>query len=98
MDDIDLSAGRVQVKRGGGSTQRGIEDIVRAVRTPDFLRVRFGISQPPGGGADKSRFVLSKFSRYEMDGVKDGMSRVCNAVKVWLEKGEAHAMNIINKR
>ena len=97
-DDLDLDAGRVLVKRGGGSTQRGIEDVVRAMRTQDFLRVRFGISHPPGGSADKSRFVLSKFSRNEMVGVKDGMTRVCDAVKVWLEKGEAQAMNIINKR
>ncbi len=95
VDDTDLEVGRVLLKKGGGSSQNGIEDIVNKLHTPHFLRARFGIAQ---GGSGKSEHVLGKFTRRELSDVHEGISRVRECAKVWVEKGEVHAMNSINKR
>lgn len=97
MDDTELDLGRIQLKKGGGTTQRGIEDVAARIRTPQFLRVRFGVSRPPGH-MDRADFVLKQFPRNEQAKVKAAIETVCNAAKMWMEKGEVHAMNAFNKR
>ena len=48
-DEIDLAAGKLQVRRGGGTAgHNGLKDIVKALGSPDFLRVRLGVGRPPG--------------------------------------------------
>jgi PTH1 family peptidyl-tRNA hydrolase len=48
-DDIDLAQGKLQVRRGGGTAgHNGMKDIIKALGSPDFLRVRLGVGRPPG--------------------------------------------------
>jgi peptidyl-tRNA hydrolase, PTH1 family len=48
-DDIDLPAGKLQVRKGGGTAgHNGLKDIVKALGTPEFVRVRLGVGRPPG--------------------------------------------------
>ena len=48
-DEIDLAAGKLQLRRGGGTAgHNGLKDIVKALGSPDFLRVRIGVGRPPG--------------------------------------------------
>jgi peptidyl-tRNA hydrolase, PTH1 family len=57
-DEIDLAAGKLQLRRGGGTAgHNGLKDIVRALGTPDFLRVRIGVGRPPGR-KDPADYVL----------------------------------------
>ncbi|MEK9671162.1 MAG: aminoacyl-tRNA hydrolase [Rhodospirillaceae bacterium] len=69
-DELDLAAGKVRVKRGGGHAgHNGLRDI-QAHIGPDFGRVRIGVGHP----GDKDRVVghvLKDFSREDA---------------VWLEK------------
>src|SRR6266545_3802442 len=38
-DEIDLAAGRLQIRRGGGTAgHNGLKDIVQALGSPEFLR------------------------------------------------------------
>lgn len=61
-DEIDLAAGKVKVKRGGGDAgQNGLRSIT-ATLGPDYRRVRLGIGHP----GEKSRVtghVLQNFSK-----------------------------------
>ena len=42
-DELDLSFGRLQLKKGGGTGgHNGLESIVEQLGTPDFARLRFG--------------------------------------------------------
>ncbi|MDZ4178513.1 MAG: aminoacyl-tRNA hydrolase [Coriobacteriia bacterium] len=48
-DDIDLPAGDVRVKRGGGhGGHNGLRSITDQLGSADYLRVRFGVGRPPG--------------------------------------------------
>ncbi len=60
-DELDLPAGVVRLKSGGGSGgHNGIRDVQRALGdAASFARLRFGIGHP-GPGADVVGYVLSK--------------------------------------
>jgi peptidyl-tRNA hydrolase, PTH1 family len=60
-DDIDIPAGAVRPKKGGGTAgHRGLESIVKTLRDRDFQRVRIGVGRPPEG-VDPADYVLSDF-------------------------------------
>src|SRR6202000_1089920 len=65
-DEIDLAAGKIKVKTGGGDAgQNGLRSIT-ATLGPDYRRVRIGIGHP----GDKSRVsghVLQDFSKEDID-------------------------------
>ena len=58
-DDLDLSAGTVRLKRGGGAGgHKGLKSLVAELGTADFLRIRIGIGRPPAG-VDPADYVLA---------------------------------------
>ncbi len=61
-DDLDLPAGTVRLKLGGGEGgHNGLRSITSALGTRDYHRVRVGIGRPPGR-MDPADFVLRDFS------------------------------------
>lgn len=66
-DELDLVAGKMRVKFGGGNAgHNGLRSMQARLGTADFWRVRLGIGHP----GDKSRvhgYVLSDFSKAEQD-------------------------------
>jgi PTH1 family peptidyl-tRNA hydrolase len=61
-DEIDLAAGKLKVKKGGGDAgQNGLRSIT-ATLGPDYRRVRVGIGHP-GDKAQVTGHVLSNFSK-----------------------------------
>jgi PTH1 family peptidyl-tRNA hydrolase len=77
-DDIELSFGRVELKKGGGlAGHNGLRSIVTHLGTQEFLRLRLGISRPPKGRV--SSYVLSAFNeeeRAELPGVLDRATEI----------------------
>jgi PTH1 family peptidyl-tRNA hydrolase len=67
-DELDISAGTIRVKLGGGNSgHNGLRSLDQALRSPDYLRVRVGIGRPPGQ-KDPADFVLEPVgSREEAD-------------------------------
>jgi len=64
-DELDIPAGDIRLKRGGGEGgHNGLRSVSRSLGTKDYLRVRIGIGRPPGG-MDPSDFVLRNFSATE---------------------------------
>lgn len=82
-DDLDLPFETLRLKSGGGhGGQNGVRDIIKALGTPDFLRVRVGIGRPPGqqSAAD---YVLRDFPSSEraqlpflLDEAADAIERI----------------------
>jgi PTH1 family peptidyl-tRNA hydrolase len=61
-DELDIPAGEVRLKRGGGEGgHNGLRSITSALGTKDYLRVRVGIGRPPGR-MEAADFVLRDFS------------------------------------
>jgi PTH1 family peptidyl-tRNA hydrolase len=64
-DELDLEAGTVRLKRGGGEGgHNGLRSISSSLGTRDYHRVRVGIGRPPGR-MDAADFVLRDFSPSE---------------------------------
>jgi PTH1 family peptidyl-tRNA hydrolase len=67
-DELDIPAGTIRVKLGGGNSgHNGVRSLDQALRTSEYLRVRVGIGRPPGR-KDPADFVLQPVgSRDEAD-------------------------------
>ena len=77
-DELDLPAGRVKLKRGGGHAgHNGMRDTITALGSADFWRLRIGISHP-GHKAQVVGYVLGRPSKDEseaINGVLDDAER-----------------------
>ncbi len=96
-DDLDLALGKIRIYSDGGSGgHKGIESIVAAVGSRDFLRVRVGIGRPQPE-TDAVDYVLGDFSPSELAVVEETVVRVGEAVSCLLKEGLAAAMNRYNQ-
>jgi len=60
-DDMELAFERVEVRKGGGlGGHNGLKDVVRALGSREFERLRFGISRPARG--TPTDHVLGRFA------------------------------------
>jgi peptidyl-tRNA hydrolase, PTH1 family len=92
-DDLDLEAGTVRVKVGGGAGgHNGLRSIIGRMGN-DFVRVRIGIGRPPAG-VGVTEYVLSRMDSV----VKEALPTAADAVEYLLEHGPEAAMNRFNVR
>ena len=67
-DDVNLDVGRLRV-RGNGSAggQKGLKSIIERLGTENFPRLRIGVGAKPHPDYDLASWVLSNFSKSEME-------------------------------
>ncbi len=95
-DDLDLEAGRLRIKRGGGDAgNRGIRSIA-AKTGVDFIRVRIGIGRPPDEGESKD-FVLRPMTRSELAYYDPVIDRAADAVETVMAENLERAMGRFNQ-
>jgi PTH1 family peptidyl-tRNA hydrolase len=84
-DELDLAAGRLRVKQGGGhGGHNGLRDIDRHLGQ-NYWRVRIGIGRPRHEAMDVKAWVLADFDRDEqsgwvpdlLDAITDEINRLC---------------------
>ncbi len=109
-DELDLEAGRLRIKQGGGDAgNRGVRSIAESLRTTDFIRVRIGIGRPPGftiemepGRQPKTEenkdYLLRPMTAAERQAMTPILERAANAVEGIAEHGLEVAMNRYNQR
>lgn len=92
-DDLDLPLGSMKISfnRGSGG-HKGLESIVRAVKTKEFIRIRIGI----GKKSDIEKHILGRFTPKEKEELKKVFKRVADAVEVIVEEGLESGMNQFN--
>jgi len=102
-DDLDLPAGRVRIKAGGGSGgHNGIKSIIAAAGSQDFARIRVGIGRPHIDGEPTwepehvANYVLSDPSPQMVKTLQDAASRATEAVETIMTEGVEAAMNEYN--
>lgn len=96
-DELDLPAGRLKVKEGGGiAGHNGLVSIRAHLRSEAFVRVRIGVGKPPGRqeGADYVLRPLRKAERADFDVV---VQEAGDAVELIFTEGVAVAMNRVNQ-
>jgi peptidyl-tRNA hydrolase, PTH1 family len=86
-DDVDLEAGRLQARLGGGMAgHNGLRSIAQALGSRDFLRLRIGVGRPGRGDRRSvSDYVLAPFDVEE--DVDELVSRSADAVELMAREG-----------
>ena len=86
-DELDLPAGSVKLKFGGGhGGHNGLKDIHAALGTPDYWRLRLGIGHP-GDRNEVISYVLKAPTKQENDALQANIHAACGVVDLLL-KGE----------
>jgi PTH1 family peptidyl-tRNA hydrolase len=97
-DELDLEAGRLRLKQGGSDAgNRGVRSVAQTLGTPDFIRVRVGVSRPPGESESKDYLLesMSAEARANLDGA---IQRAAEAVEAIIADGLERAMGRFNQR
>lgn len=101
-DDLDIPVGKFKIsfnKSSGG--HRGVQSIIKAVKTEAFIRVRVGISPvTPGGKLKKPRdevavdkHILGRFTADQLDTLKKLSKKISEALSVFVTEGREKAMS-----
>jgi len=65
-DDIDLPLGKIKiVKNRGAAGHKGVESVIKELKTKDFNRIRIGICPETGKPKNVENFVLQNFKKEE---------------------------------
>ncbi len=74
-DELDLPVGTLRLKQGGGHAgHNGLRDIINALATRDFWRLRIGIDHPEDR-SEVVNYVLSRASRDDEDRIEDALDQ-----------------------
>jgi PTH1 family peptidyl-tRNA hydrolase len=98
QDELDFPLGTLRIHtRRSSAGHNGIESIIGALGTQDFLRIRIGVApeHKVGDGAD---YLLSPMKKKELAVVDGILDTAEDAVKVILKEGPAAAMNRFNRK
>jgi peptidyl-tRNA hydrolase, PTH1 family len=98
QDELDFSLGTVRIHtRRSSAGHNGIESIIGALGTKDFLRVRVGVA-PDHKLQDGQSYLLSPFRKAQLKLVDVALEKAVEAVNAILTEGPAAAMNRINRK
>lgn len=104
-DELDLPLGTIKISfdRGSGG-HRGLDSVMRSVKTKRFTRIRIGISpvgeggiaKKPQGERDVEKFILGEFKSTELSALKASLKRTAEALQMIVSNGHEQAMNQFN--
>lgn len=103
-DDLDLPLGKIKIsfnKSSGG--HRGVESIIKAVKTEEFIRLRMGISGETASGKIKKPqgeekvidAILGEFKKSEADDLKKVIKKSVAALEMIIEHGWDKAASLL---
>ena len=97
-DELDLPLGAIRIRqRGSSAGHNGMESILGALNTDEFLRIRLGIA-PDRKVSDGAKYVLTPFRKAQDTVVDEMLDTAAQAVELILKEGAAAAMNRFNRK
>ncbi len=107
QDDLDLPIGafKISFNRGAGG-HRGIESIMKAIKTEAFTRIRVGICpvtpsgklKKPKSGEEVGDFILAQFKKPEQEVLKKVSKKIVQALEMIVTEGHEKAMGEFNAK
>ncbi|NTU72351.1 MAG: aminoacyl-tRNA hydrolase, partial [Coriobacteriia bacterium] len=95
-DDLDLPAGAVRVKRGGGhGGHNGLRSLHEKLADDGYLRVRVGVGRPPGR-MDAADYVLQSLKGDALEDLEASIPAAAQACVSILEDGVEPTMREYN--
>ena len=104
-DDLDLPLGKMKISFGRSSGgHKGVESVIKNLRTKDFIRIRIGISPESAKGAARKpkgqervqKFILGNFSPDDEIVLKKVLKKVSEALESIIAESRETAMNKFN--
>lgn len=94
-DDKDLALGKLKAKIGGSAGgHNGLKNIDSQIGQ-EYNRIRIGVGSPKEHNTDTVNFVLSRFSKAEMDILQERLDFIAASVGELIKKGVAQYSNLI---
>jgi peptidyl-tRNA hydrolase, PTH1 family len=98
QDELDFPLGTLRIHtRRSSAGHNGIESIIGALGTQDFLRIRIGVD-PEHMVENGERYLLAPLRKAELAVVDEMLDTAAEAVKAILTEGPAAAMNRFNRK
>lgn len=98
-DETALPIGRIRVRRSGSAGgHNGLKDIIAALGTEDFPRIRLGVGGKPHEDYDMRDWVLSRFAGKDAEDIAAAAERAAKAAVCYIEHGPDEAMNRFNQK
>jgi PTH1 family peptidyl-tRNA hydrolase len=95
-DDLDIEAGRVKMTFAKSSAgHKGVESIVRTLKTEKFWRLRIGIA--PKRKVDHKRvkdWILSPFTPAEKKLILKNKKKILEGIHLWIERPDKGMQHI----
>jgi len=104
-DDMDLPMGKIKISHNRSSGgHRGLESIIKKLKTEEFTRIRVGISAATPSGKIKKpkgekaviQYLMSPFKEKEMTELKKTAKTVSLALDTFMTSGLQRAMTGFN--
>lgn len=94
-DDLDLPLGNIRIRKNGSAGgHNGVKSIIAHLGTQNFNRVRVGIKKEKE--VDTIDYVLSRFSKKELEKMNKTLDRMPNMIDDLLNYGIDYIMNHYN--
>lgn len=95
-DDTALAPGRMRVRqKGSAGGHNGLKDIIAALGTDAFPRIRFGVGAPPAGG-DYANWVVGNLPKAERELADACLARALPCLTLMLNGNFDRAMSSYN--
>lgn len=105
-DDLDLPIGsfKISFNRGSGG-HKGLESVIKSIKTREFVRVRVGIApttlsgkiKKPQGNKAVHDFIVGNFKEKESELIKKVSKKINEALAMIASEGREKAMSVFNK-
>jgi len=99
-DDVDITVGQARIRHDGSSGgQKGLQNVIDILGSDQFVRIRIGIESEStqSDRLETADFVLSKFSKDELNIVDKTINQLIEYTLPFLEKNEkipAHTLSV----
>ncbi|HEY3924850.1 MAG TPA: aminoacyl-tRNA hydrolase [Acidothermaceae bacterium] len=96
-DELDLEAGVVRVKLGGGDNgHNGLRSVTKSLGSKDYLRVRLGVGRPPGQ-MDPADYVLRDVPAAGREDLRVQVELAADVVESLVSRGLEATQNLFHQ-
>lgn len=96
-DDINLDVGKLRIRRkGSDGGQNGVKNIIYHLNSDLFPRIKIGVGKKPRPDYNLADWVLSEFSKKELESLEPVLKNACDAVELIINGKTDEAMNLFN--
>jgi peptidyl-tRNA hydrolase, PTH1 family len=97
-DELDLPVGTTRLKVGGGpGGHNGVRDVMNALASPDFVRLRIGIGHP-GDASKVLNYVLGEFNRLDAEIIDGEIAKAIALMPLLVEGKLQQAMSQLHTK